>query len=87
MTSNGRITVPKVIREALGLHPGDQLAFEIRKDGTVVVQPKTIDMMSLAGSMRSRVKGVSVEDMNEAIGQAAARSDWRTRGKVRGKRA
>lgn len=86
MSSNGRITVPKAIREALGLRPGDQLAFQIREDGTVVVQPKTIDIMSLAGTMRSAVKGVSIEDMDAAIGDAVARSDRRTGPQVRGKR-
>lgn len=72
LTSKGQITVPKAVRDALRLRPGDRLAFRIRDDGSVIVEPETIDLMSLAGSMRSRVKGVSVEDMNETIGRAAA---------------
>jgi len=72
LTSKGQITVPKAVRDVLKLRPGDRLAFRIRDDGSVVVEPETIDLMSLAGSMRPRVKGVTIEDMNEAIGRAAA---------------
>ena len=31
-----------------------------------------IDLMSLAGSIKPKVQGVSVEDMDEAIAEAAA---------------
>jgi len=72
LTSKGQITIPKAVRDVLKVRPGDRLAFRIRDDGSVVVEPETIDLMSLAGSMRPRVKGVTIEDMNEAIGRAAA---------------
>ena len=73
LTSKGQITIPKEVREALGLHTGDRLAFRIRDDGTVIVEPETLDLMSLRGSVRTAVKGVSLEAMDEAIRQSRGR--------------
>jgi len=67
LTSKGQITVPKEVRKVLGLETGDRLAFRIRGDGTVVVEPETVDLMSLRGSVRTAVKGVTVEAMDDAI--------------------
>lgn len=33
MTSKGQVTVPKDIRDALGLEPGERVAFELNADG------------------------------------------------------
>jgi len=73
ITSKGQITVPKEIREALGVHPGDRLAFRARGDGTVVVEAETVDLLSLRGALKPRRKGVTVEAMNEAIRRTAGR--------------
>ncbi len=37
MTAKGQITLPKPIRQALGADVGSKVAFELRKDGQVVV--------------------------------------------------
>ena len=37
MTSKGQITVPKPIRQALGVDAGAKVAFELEDDGRVVV--------------------------------------------------
>ena len=37
MTAKGQITLPKAIRQALGVDVGAKLAFELREDGQVVV--------------------------------------------------
>jgi AbrB family looped-hinge helix DNA binding protein len=73
MTSKGQITVPKEIREALGVRPGDRLAFRARDDGSVVVEAETVDLMTLRGALKPRRKGVTVEAMNEAIRRTAGR--------------
>jgi AbrB family looped-hinge helix DNA binding protein len=39
MTSKGQVTVPKRLRDHLGLRPGAQVEFELRSDGEVVVRP------------------------------------------------
>lgn len=49
MTSKGQITVPREIREALGLEPGDRLRFEL--DGEDVRVSRERDLVELAGSV------------------------------------
>jgi len=49
LTSKGQITVPKVVREALGLEAGDELVFRVEGDRAVLA--RTPDFLSLAGSV------------------------------------
>jgi AbrB family looped-hinge helix DNA binding protein len=37
MTSKGQVTIPKKVREALRLSPGDGVNFDVNRDGQVVV--------------------------------------------------
>lgn len=37
ITSKGRITLPKSIRQALGVDAGGKVSFELREDGKVIV--------------------------------------------------
>ncbi|HEY6321286.1 MAG TPA: AbrB/MazE/SpoVT family DNA-binding domain-containing protein [Thermoanaerobaculia bacterium] len=39
MTSKGQVTVPKRLRDYLGLEPGAAVEFELRPEGDVVVRP------------------------------------------------
>ena len=73
LTTKGQITVPKDVRDALGVQPGDRIAFTIRRDGTVTVAADTIDIRSLRGRLKPDIRGVTVEDMREAIRQSAAK--------------
>ena len=36
VTSKGQVTIPKVVRERLGVHPGEDVGFD-EKDGLLVV--------------------------------------------------
>jgi AbrB family looped-hinge helix DNA binding protein len=75
ITSKGQITVPKAIRDTLGVEPGDRIAFRVQEDGRVVVEPETVDLRSLRGALKPRRRGVSVEEMGAAVrNQAAKRS-------------
>lgn len=74
ITSKGQITLPKSVRERLGVRPGDRIAFRIATDGTVTVEAETVDLRSLRGSVKSTVSGVSVEDMNDVIRLRASRT-------------
>jgi antitoxin PrlF len=73
ITSKGQLTVPKEVRTALGVGPGDRLAFRIHEDGVVTVEPEKLDLQSLRGSNRTKVKGVTIEAMNEAVRVSASR--------------
>jgi antitoxin PrlF len=37
VTSKGQLTLPKAVRQALGVAAGDKVVFELREDGQVVV--------------------------------------------------
>ena len=49
LSSKGRITIPKEIRDGLGMKPGDQMSFTPMFDGTVVMRVKNKSVMRLAG--------------------------------------
>ena len=73
VTSKGQITIPKEVRDALGLKGGHQVSFLLREDGVVEMHRVTVDVMSLYGILRPSVRGVTLEDMEEAIRKGAAR--------------
>jgi AbrB family looped-hinge helix DNA binding protein len=81
LTTKGQITIPKVVRERLNVDAGDGVLFRELSDGTIVIEAETADLMSLGGSLKSRVKGVSVEDMNDAAVQGALSRYKRSRKK------
>ena len=65
LTSKGQTTIPREIREGLGLKPGDQMTFTLMPGGTVVMRVKTKDIMELAGILRKKGrKPVSIERMS-----------------------
>jgi AbrB family looped-hinge helix DNA binding protein len=49
ITSKGQVTIPKAVRDALGLRDGDEIVFRV--DGTRAVLARTADLLELAGSV------------------------------------
>jgi len=49
LTSKGQVTIPKRVREALGLHAGDELIFRVERARALLA--KTPDFLDLAGSV------------------------------------
>lgn len=65
LTSKGQVTVPREIRDRLGLASGDKLTFTLLSDGTVVMRAKTRRLLDLAGSLtRPGQPKITVEQMN-----------------------
>lgn len=50
VTSKGQVTVPKAVRDALGIKEGDEVVFRV--DGNHAVLARTPDFLELAGSVR-----------------------------------
>jgi AbrB family looped-hinge helix DNA binding protein len=73
LTSKGQITVPKRVRDALAVQPGDKLAFRIHDDGSVTVEAETVDLGTLRGAIKAKVRGVTVDDMKETVRRSALR--------------
>jgi len=67
LTSKGQVTIPKAVRDELGLRVGDRVAFRVLEDGTVIVEPETIDLLDLNNILRPQRKGVTIAEMDEVI--------------------
>jgi antitoxin PrlF len=79
MTVKGQATIPKAIREHLGLKPGDRVKFFLHPDGSVALLPKR-PIAALRGILkRRRRRPVTLEEMNEAIVDAAVEGVQRSR--------
>jgi AbrB family looped-hinge helix DNA binding protein len=70
ITAKGQATIPKEVRDHLGLKPGDRVKFFIDRRGGVVLLPK-VPITALRGIVKSkRRRPVTIEEMNEGIVQA-----------------
>ena len=70
LTTKGQVTIPKEVREHLGVDTGDRLSFVVQEDGTVVVTPITHHVRELGGLLRRpRQRPLSIEQMDEGISQ------------------
>lgn len=64
LTTKGQTTIPKAIRERLGMKPGDRMTFTVMADGTLLVRVKRKSIDELAGALhRKGRKVVPVERM------------------------
>ena len=63
LTSKGQTTIPKEIREGLGLKAGDQMTFTLLPDGTVIMRVKNRSVRDLYGALKPK-KRVAVDAMN-----------------------
>lgn len=73
MTSKGQITIPRQVREAMGLQAGTKVDFVPVGDGFKVVALRSDAPATLKGRFAGRVKEpVSLDAMDRAIGSAAA---------------
>ena len=74
LTSKGQTTIPKEIRDFLGVGPGDKLDFVVESDGRVILRPATLDVRQLRGMLkRSGRKAVTLEEMDKAVAAGVAR--------------
>ena len=72
VTSKGQITLPKTVRERLGVESGDRIEFIESERGFFIV-PATKDIKSLKGVVPKPKKAISIEEMNRAIARQGGR--------------
>lgn len=74
MTSKGQITVPKEVRDELGLEAGSKVSFIRTGPGEYHLRVKRVRLMDLAGIARYDGPPMSIEDMDDAIAAGAIAS-------------
>ena len=70
VTSKGQITIPREVRNILGVHTGDLLVFQSKPRGVIELKPAR-SSVRLKGFIRSWIgpasKPPSLQDMDQAI--------------------
>jgi AbrB family looped-hinge helix DNA binding protein len=68
VTAKGQVTLPKKVREALRIKPGDQIDFVLGAEGEVRLRAGRFDARDLKGLLhRFGRKPVSLEAMEAAV--------------------
>lgn len=78
MTSKGQITVPKDIRDELGLTAGSRVMFVRLRNGECRMVPRTGSVEDFIGILYDPDRPpMTIEDINEAIAEGGAASGLR----------
>jgi len=79
ITVKGQATIPKPIREHLGLQPGDRVKFFVHPDGSVVLLPK-LSASAIRGMVKFRnARPVTTEQMTAAVAEGVLSRNPRRR--------
>ena len=72
ITAKGQTTLPKAVREALHVQPGDRVRYIIQGDEVRIVAVRPINR--LFGALKYDGPPVTLEDMDDAIADGARRA-------------
>lgn len=71
VTSKGQITIPKEVRELLGIQTGSVILFEQEEERVVIHPARTI--RDYKGYLSSKAKGIDSDEMRRATKEAVAK--------------
>lgn len=74
MTSKGQITIPAIVRAALGVEAGDRVEFVQIEPGRFELVAATQSVTALKGLVRKLASPVSIAAMNAAIASRGAKA-------------
>lgn len=74
MTSKGQITIPAIVRAALGVEAGDRVEFVQVEPGHFELVAATQSVTALKGLVRKPAAPVTIAEMNEAIATQGAKA-------------
>ena len=73
LSPKGQITLPKDVRDALGLEAGDSISVSI-SDGKLVLAPKNLNFNDLAGFLGKPPNGPArLDEIDNTVGMEMAR--------------
>jgi AbrB family looped-hinge helix DNA binding protein len=75
LTSKGQLTLPRQLRDALGLAPGARLQASIDRHGRLVLVPSKYEPEDLFRHRPKVNRVMSTDDMDRAIAAAAGSED------------
>jgi AbrB family looped-hinge helix DNA binding protein len=78
LTSKGQTTIPKDIRDRLGLKPGDKIKFMVNPDGSVTLVAANLSVRQLRGILPRPERPATIEEMSEAIADAVVERHLRS---------
>jgi AbrB family looped-hinge helix DNA binding protein len=78
LSDKGQITIPKDLRDRLGLQPGSKIELTMVAQGTIQLKAKPRGSAGLAGLLRKAgQRPIPIEEMNQAVGEHLAADDAR----------
>ena len=64
VTTKGQVTIPKSVRDHLGIHPGSKVDFRRMDDGQIVLVPAETKPASCFAQLRGHAgEGMTTEDI------------------------
>ena len=78
VTSKGQITIPRTVRDRLGLRAGDRVLFQVDEAGTVTMTLAAASSLGRIPGLLGHLAGsrpVTVEEMDKAIRARQSVSD------------
>ena len=80
VSSKGQVVIPRLIREAVGIHAGSELIFEAHENGVLEVKPVKRSIEMFFGCCKQKRQSVKqTTDIDEAIRQAVLENDEESR--------
>ena len=75
VTSKGQVTLPKALRDKLGIMPGHKLVFYTLSDGSLGLKVRKDNLKAVIGILKPKKgRGASVNDLSDAAELASAKS-------------
>ena len=75
LSSKGQLTIPRQLRESLGLTPGTRLMVSVDQDGRLILVPSLYEPEDLFRDRPKVQQPMTLEDMDRTIAVAASRAD------------
>ena len=74
ITGKGQVTIPSVVRAALGVESGDRIEFIEVEQGRFELVAATHSVTALKGMVRKPASPVTIASMNKAIAKQGAKA-------------
>lgn len=72
ITSKGQVTIPRALRDELGLHAGDRLVWTLSESGTIEVRKEIgRPLREIVGLLGKPARSATIEEMDRAISRRA----------------